>query len=127
MEATSKMTLPMLGSRSTFLAGVLAFLLFVIAWIPLFAPIGPIGVCLVSIVFGGLKRPSFAVYSSGILAALVIFSGLGLLFGDSSSAVIFMVPLIAVLVFLYAGVAFFIGRFATMLWSRIASYSARTP
>ena len=115
-----------LDSKFTFIAGVLALLLFLAAGALSATPFGVVGVCLVSFVLGTLGNPSFSIYSGGILAALAICSALGLLFGDSASAAIIMVPFIAVLVFLYASAAFFIGRLAAKLWHRITSHSTRT-
>jgi hypothetical protein len=114
-----------LDSRSTFMAGVLALLLFLAAGAFSAVPIGIFGVCLISLALGTRTKSSFALYSSGILVALVISGGLGLLFGDSASASIVMIPFIAVLVFLYASVAFFVGRLAVRGWHRVTGHSTR--
>ncbi|WP_028600972.1 hypothetical protein [Ottowia thiooxydans] len=105
-------------SRSTFIAGVLALLFFLAASALSATRIGIAGVCLISFVLGWLMNPSFAVYLGGIFAAFGVASGIGLLFGESVSSAMVIVPIFAGLLLLYAGVAFFVGRFTAMFWYR---------
>lgn len=116
----------LLDTRLTFIAGVLTLLLFVGASALSATPVGLIGGCLIGVVLGTLRYPSFAVYSGGIVSALAFFSAVGLLIGDSLSAAIIMIPFIFSVVFLYSGAAFIVGRVGVTFWHRITDHSIRT-
>lgn len=116
----------LLDTRLTFIAGVLTLLLSVGASALSATPVGLIGGCLIGVVLGALRSPSFAVYSGGIVSALAFFSVVGLLTGDELSAAMIMIPFIFSVLFLYAGAAFILGRVGVTLWRRITGHSTRT-
>lgn len=115
-----------IDTRFTFIAGVLTLLLFMLAGSLSATPVGLVGACLIGAALGAFRRPSFVAYAGGIISALSICCAVGLLFGESLSAAIVMVPFILMLVLLYAGAAFFVGRLGVILWHRITSHSTRT-
>lgn len=115
-----------LDTRFTFIAGVLTLLLFVLAEAISATPIGLVGASLIGVTLGCFRRPSFAAYAGGIVSALAVCSAIGLLFGGELSAALIMVPLVLLLLLLYAGAAFFVGRLGVTLWHRITSHSTRT-
>jgi hypothetical protein len=81
---------------------------------------------LIGFALGISRRPSFWIYVVGIASALIICCGFSILFGDSLDAAIIMAPYIFLLVLLFAGTAFFVGRLGVMLLRRITSHSIRT-
>lgn len=115
-----------LDTRFTFIAGVLTLLLFLVAGALSATPVGLVGAGLIGLVLGFFRRPSFAAYAGGVVSALAVCTAVGLVLGDSLSATIIMVPYILLLVMLYAGAAFLVGRLGVTLWHRITSHSTRT-
>jgi hypothetical protein len=115
-----------LDTRFTFISGVLSLLLFIGAGALSATPVGLAGVGLIGFALGAFRRPSFFAYLGGIVSALIVCSGFSILLGDTLDAAIIMVPYILLLLLLFAGTSFFVGRLGGMLWHRITSHSTRT-
>lgn len=86
--------------------------------------VGPVGialVCLIGGIQGALPQRELMTFVAGMLAMMVVFSGVGLLAGNSISAGLVMVPLFTALILFYAIGAFFLSLMASRLWRRFVS------
>jgi len=110
-----------LDTRFSFIAGALTLLLFIGAGALSATPVGLAGAGSIGFALGIFRRPSFLAYLGGIVSALIICCGFSILLGDTMDGAIIMVPYILLLLFLFAGTSFFVGRLGGMLWHRITS------
>lgn len=109
-----------------FSAGVLTLLLSIGAGALSAMPVGLACAGLIGFALGIFWPRSFLAYLGGIVSALIICSGFSILLGDTLDAAIIMVPYILLLLLLFAGTSYFVGRLVGMLWRRITSHSNRT-
>ncbi|WP_313705706.1 hypothetical protein [Massilia sp.] len=102
-------------------SGAIAALCFLVASMLDAAPVGIGLVCLIGVIQGAFPRHELMTFVAGMLAMMVVFSGLGLLLGNSIPAGFVMVPLLTALILFYAVVAFFIGSVVSRLWRQFVS------
>ena len=104
-----------------FIGGAIAALCFLVAFMLDAAPVGIALVCLIGVIQGARHRHELMTFVAGMLAIVVIFSVLGLLFGNSISAGVVVVPFLTALILFYAVGAFVISLLVSRLWRRLAS------
>ena len=107
--------------NAPFVLGAIAASCFLGASMLDVAPVGIGLVCLIGGIEGALPRRELITFVAGMLAMMVVFSGLGLLAGNSISAGLVMVPLLTALILLYALGAFFLSLMVSRLWRRFVS------
>lgn len=107
-----------------FVSGAIAALCFLVASMLDAVPVGIGLVCLIGVIQGALPRHELMTFVAGMLAMMVVFSGLGMLFGNSISAGFVMVPLLTALILFYAVVAFFISSMVSRLWRHFVAKSS---
>ena len=107
--------------NAPFVLGAVAALCFLVAAMLDLAPVGIALVCLIGGIQGAHPQRELMTFVAGTLAMMVVFSGLGLLAGNSIAVGVVMVPFLTALILFYAIGAFFLSLVVSRLWRHLAS------
>jgi len=107
--------------KAPFASGATAALCFLVTAMLDAAPVGIGLVGLIGVIQGAHPRHELMTFVAGVLAMMIVFAGLGLLFGNSIGVAFVMVPFLTALILFYAVSAFFVSLMVSRLWRNFSS------